>query len=72
MTRQEVDIAIDWAAAEGWNPGMYDIDGMHQRAGTRNVIELHGSLWRLRCPSHGRFEDTAEAYHHYACSHCNT
>jgi len=24
MTRKEVDIAIDWAAAEGWNPGFYD------------------------------------------------
>jgi ribosomal protein S18 acetylase RimI-like enzyme len=24
MTRQEMDIAIDWAAAEGWNPGLYD------------------------------------------------
>jgi len=26
MTRQEVDIAIDWAATEGWNPGLYDAD----------------------------------------------
>lgn len=26
MTRQEVDIVIDWAAAEGWNPGLYDAD----------------------------------------------
>lgn len=26
MTRQEVDIAIDWAAAEGWNPGLSDAD----------------------------------------------
>jgi hypothetical protein len=26
MTRQEVDIAIDWAAAEGWNPGRHDAD----------------------------------------------
>lgn len=26
MTRQEVDIAIDWAAAEGWNPGLHDAD----------------------------------------------
>ena len=26
MTRQEVDIAIDWAVAEGWNPGLYDAD----------------------------------------------
>ena len=24
MRRQEVDLAIDWAAAEGWNPGLYD------------------------------------------------
>ncbi|MBN1297985.1 NAD-dependent deacylase [bacterium] len=26
-----------------------NIDGMHQRAGSRNVIELHGSMWRVRC-----------------------
>ncbi len=26
MTRQEMDIAFDWAAAEGWNPGWYDAD----------------------------------------------
>jgi GNAT superfamily N-acetyltransferase len=26
MTRPEVDIAIDWAAKEGWNPGVYDAD----------------------------------------------
>jgi GNAT superfamily N-acetyltransferase len=26
MTRPEVEIAIDWAAAEGWNPGLYDAD----------------------------------------------
>jgi ribosomal protein S18 acetylase RimI-like enzyme len=26
MTRQEVDIAIQWAAAEGWNPGLHDAD----------------------------------------------
>lgn len=26
MTRQELDIAIDWAAIEGWNPGLYDAD----------------------------------------------
>lgn len=26
MTRQEVDMAIDWAASEGWNPGLYDAD----------------------------------------------
>ncbi len=26
MTRDEINIAIDWAAAEGWNPGLYDVD----------------------------------------------
>lgn len=36
-----------------------NIDGLHQRAGNRNVIELHGSLWRLRCTRcEDRWEDT--------------
>jgi NAD-dependent deacetylase len=26
-----------------------NIDGLHQRAGARDVVELHGSLWRVRC-----------------------
>ena len=26
MTRQQVDMAIEWAAAEGWNPGLYDAE----------------------------------------------
>ncbi len=26
-----------------------NIDGMHQRSGSINIIELHGSLWRQRC-----------------------
>ncbi len=26
-----------------------NIDGMHQRAGAKDVAELHGSLWRVRC-----------------------
>ncbi|HEX5136907.1 MAG TPA: NAD-dependent deacylase [Planctomycetota bacterium] len=26
-----------------------NIDGLHQRAGSKGVIELHGSLWRVRC-----------------------
>tara|TARA_B100001142_G_C14193291_1_gene600834 strand:+ start:174 stop:872 length:699 start_codon:yes stop_codon:yes gene_type:complete len=35
-----------------------NIDGMHQRGGSKNVIELHGSLWRLRCEKDGLiFED---------------
>jgi len=26
MKRSEIDIAVDWAAAEGWNPGIHDAD----------------------------------------------
>lgn len=26
MNREELDLALDWAAAEGWNPGFYDAD----------------------------------------------
>lgn len=26
MSRPDLDLAIDWAAAEGWNPGRYDAD----------------------------------------------
>jgi len=30
MSRQEMDIAVDWAAAEGWNPGLHDADSYYQ------------------------------------------
>jgi NAD-dependent deacetylase len=28
-----------------------NIDGLHQKAGSRDVIEVHGSMWRARCVS---------------------
>jgi len=37
-----------------------NIDGLHQRAGSGEVFELHGTLWRLRCDTCGfREENTA-------------
>jgi NAD-dependent deacetylase len=47
-----------------------NIDGMHQRAGSWNVIELHGSLWRLRCPYDGVTEDIGEKFRSYTCEKC--
>jgi NAD-dependent deacetylase len=47
-----------------------NIDGMHQRAGGKNVIELHGSLWRVRCPNHGIWEDIGEIYKNRKCDKC--
>ena len=31
-----------------------NVDGLHQRAGSRDVVEFHGSLWRVRCTGCGR------------------
>jgi len=47
-----------------------NIDGMHQRAGSRYVVELHGSLWHLSCPHHGVIEDIGAHFHSYRCQTC--
>jgi NAD-dependent deacetylase len=33
-----------------------NVDGLHRRAGSTQVIEIHGSLWTLRCLHCGREE----------------
>lgn len=30
-----------------------NVDGLHRLAGSRNVIELHGNLWQVRCVGEG-------------------
>ncbi len=30
-----------------------NIDGMHERAGNKSVVELHGNIWRMRCERDG-------------------
>src|SRR5258708_702281 len=30
-----------------------NIDGLHQQAGSTNVVELHGSIWKVRCTACG-------------------
>lgn len=29
MSRKNLDTAIEWAAKEGWNPGLYDADAFY-------------------------------------------
>ena len=36
-----------------------NVDGMHQRAGSRDVIEFHGNLFTDRCFADGRIVDGA-------------
>jgi NAD-dependent deacetylase len=31
-----------------------NVDGLHRRAGSLNVLEVHGSIWALRCTRCGR------------------
>ena len=38
-----------------------NVDGLHRAAGNRNVIELHGNLWRLRCLACGREEENRDS-----------
>lgn len=40
-----------------------NVDGLHRRAGSSNVIEVHGNLWALKCTScdyHSRLSVPAE------------
>jgi len=34
-----------------------NVDGLHRRAGTRRIVELHGNLWRVRCLAEGSVEE---------------
>jgi NAD-dependent deacetylase len=34
-----------------------NVDGLHAAAGSRRIIELHGTIWRLRCTSCGEERD---------------
>jgi NAD-dependent deacetylase len=33
-----------------------NVDGLHERAGSRSVAKLHGDIWRVRCGGCGREE----------------
>jgi NAD-dependent deacetylase len=34
---------------DDWTLITQNVDGLHQLAGSRNVVELHGNIWRMRC-----------------------
>jgi NAD-dependent deacetylase len=47
LARAEEQLAGD----RQWTLITQNIDGLHQAAGSRNVVEFHGSLFRTRCSS---------------------
>ena len=40
-----------------------NVDGLHARAGSRDVIELHGNLFRVRCTRERTTRDATEPFH---------
>ena len=34
-----------------------NIDGLHEKAGSRNIVELHGNIWFVRCVGCGRITE---------------
>ncbi len=47
-----------------------NIDGLHQKAGSKNVLELHGSVLRNYCEKCGKFHDVEEILHGEGIPHC--
>jgi NAD-dependent deacetylase len=37
-----------------------NVDGLHRMAGSKNLYELHGDIWKVRCTSCGRVTDNHE------------
>jgi NAD-dependent deacetylase len=38
-----------WSRRPGFTLVTQNVDGLHERAGSANVIRMHGSIWELRC-----------------------
>jgi len=47
-----------------------NIDGIHQRAGSKNVIELHGNIWKLRCTAENTITENHEVPLKESPPHC--
>lgn len=55
MCRAELDLAVNWAAAEGWNPGKHDANAFHAADPSGFLVGVHdrrpiGSISAVRYP----------------------
>ncbi len=53
--------ALEAGRAGGLSLVTQNVDGLHERAGSRDVVRLHGSLWLLRCTADGRESEDLRA-----------
>ena len=42
-------VIAQWSERPGFTLVTQNVDGLHERTGTRNVIRYHGSIWMLKC-----------------------
>jgi len=43
------DVIAQWSRSPGFTLVTQNVDGLHERAGTANVVRYHGSIWMLKC-----------------------
>ena len=43
------DVIARWSQRPGFTLITQNVDGLHERAGTRAVVRYHGSIWTLKC-----------------------
>jgi NAD-dependent deacetylase len=48
-----------------------NVDGLHRAAGSRNILELHGNLWRERCTDCGREQEYHDSNARPLPPHCS-
>lgn len=49
-----------------------NVDGLHQKAGSRDVVELHGNIWRARCTACRSTHDMSATLRPDACLECGS
>lgn len=65
-------VELERRYSNGFTLATQNVDGLHQAAGNRNVLEVHGSLRRTRCLGCARIEDRALDHlgDRPICAHC--
>ena len=43
------EVLARWSRRPGVTLITQNVDGLHERAGSRDVVRFHGSIWHLRC-----------------------
>jgi NAD-dependent deacetylase len=38
-----------------------NVDGLHRKAGSKNILELHGNIWQVRCTEEGTIAENDES-----------